>query len=52
MRKVHDPAVVGQMSDLIQEFKGNKIKDWEEWYIDKHPEAIPIAANKIFEMVK
>jgi hypothetical protein len=45
------PAVVGQMSDLIQEFKGNKIKDWEEWYLEKHPEAITIAANKIFEMV-
>lgn len=45
------PAVVGQMSDLILEFKGNKIKDWEEWYLEKHPEAITIAANKIFEMV-
>lgn len=45
------PAVVGQMSDLIQEFKGNKIKDWEEWYLEKHPEAISTAANKIFEMV-
>ncbi len=45
------PAVVGQMSDLIQEFKGNKIKDWEEWYLEKHPESITIAAIKIFEMV-
>lgn len=45
------PAVVGQMSDLIQEFRGNKLKDWEEWYLNKHPEAISLAANKIFEMV-
>ena len=45
------PSVVGQMSDLIQEFKGNKIKDWEEWYLEKHPESISTAANKIFEMV-
>lgn len=45
------PSVVGQMSDLIQEFKGNKFKDWEEWYLEKHPEAIPVAAKKIFEMV-
>ena len=45
------PSVVGQMSDLIQEFKGNKLKDWEEWYLEKHPEAIGRAANKIFEMV-
>jgi hypothetical protein len=45
------PSVVGQMSQLIQEFKGNKLKDWKEWYLEKHPEAITTAANKIFEMV-
>lgn len=45
------PSVVGQMSDLIQEFRGNKIKDWEEWYLEKHPEAITMAAKKVFEMV-
>lgn len=45
------PSVVGQMSELIQEFKGNKLIDWEEWYLQKHPEAITVAANKIFEMV-
>ena len=45
------PSVVGQMSELIQEFKGNKIKDWEEWYLEKHPEAIATATNKVFEMV-
>lgn len=45
------PSVVGQMSELIQDFKGNKIKDWEEWYLEKHPEAITNAAKKIFEMV-
>ncbi|NNM94653.1 MAG: MjaI family restriction endonuclease [Bacteroidia bacterium] len=46
------PSVVGQMSDLIQEFPGVKLKEWEEWYLDKHPEALELAANKIFEMVK
>jgi hypothetical protein len=45
------PSVVGQMSDLVQEFKGNKLKDWEEWYLNKHPETISVAANKIFEMI-
>ena len=45
------PSVVGQMSDLIQEFPGSKLKEWEEWYLNKHPEAISLAANKIFEMV-
>jgi hypothetical protein len=44
-------SVVGQMSDLIQQFKGNKLKDWEEWYLEKHPETITIAAKKVFEMV-
>lgn len=45
------PSVVGQMSELIQEFQGSKIKDWEEWYLERHPEAIELAAKKIFEMV-
>ncbi len=39
------------MSDLIKEFKGHKLKGWEEWYLSKHPEAISLATNKIFEMV-
>lgn len=45
------PAVVGQMSDLIQAFPGKKLKEWEEWYLNKHPEALSKAAGKIFEMV-
>src|SRR5205823_1784938 len=45
------PSVVGQMSDLIQEFSGSKLKEWEEWYLNKHPESLSFAANKIFEMV-
>ncbi len=45
------PSVVGQMSELIQEFKGRKLKDWEDWYLEKHPEAIAVAARKVFEMV-
>lgn len=46
------PSVVGQMSELIQEFKGSKLKDWEKWYLNNHPEAIKIATNKIFEMIE
>lgn len=45
------PSVVGQMSDLIQEFPGSKLKEWEEWYMNKHPEALSQAAKKVFEMV-
>lgn len=46
------PKVVGQMSDLIQEFSGKTISEWEEWYKGKHPKAIDDATDKIFEMVE
>ena len=46
------PKVVGQMSDLIQEFSGKSIGEWEEWYKEGHPSAIDDATNKIFEMVE
>jgi len=45
------PAVVGQMSELIQEFQGNNLKEWEQWYLNGHPNAIRKATEKIFEMV-
>lgn len=46
------PSIVGQMSELIQEFKGTKLKDWEEWCLQKHPNAIKIATIKNFEMIE
>ena len=46
------PAVVGQMSELIQEFSGKSIKEWEDWYLQKHPDAIQRAAEKIAGMVE
>jgi hypothetical protein len=45
------PAVVGQMSELIQEFTGKKIEEWEEWYIKRHPEAMKNATEKIVKMM-
>ncbi|MBE0556936.1 MAG: MjaI family restriction endonuclease [Proteobacteria bacterium] len=45
------PEVVGQMSDLIQRFKGNKLMEWEEWYLSGHPEAIQKATEKILQML-
>lgn len=45
------PAVVGQMSDLIQEFSGQTLREWEKWYLQKHPGAIEKATTKIKEMV-
>lgn len=46
------PKVVGQMSDLIQEFKGNKYDDWVNWYLEKMPNAVDDATEKIFDMVE
>ena len=43
------PKVVGQMSELIQEFEGDTLSDWEEWYLEKKPDAIKNATRKILE---
>lgn len=45
------PKMVGQMSDLIQQFTGKKITDWEKWYRERYPNAIENATQKILEMV-
>lgn len=46
------PRVVGQMSELIQEFEGKTLSEWEEWYLKKNPEAIKNATEKIFQKLK
>lgn len=46
------PKVVGQMSDLIQEFPGSTLYDWREWYFERHPAAIDAAIDKIMDMLK
>jgi polyribonucleotide nucleotidyltransferase len=46
------PKIVGQMSNLIQEFEGNSFKEWEIWYKERYPDAIENATDKIFEMVE
>lgn len=43
--------VVGQMSDLIQEFEGTALSEWEKWYLESHPDAIENATEKVFTMV-
>lgn len=45
------PKVVGQMSDLIQEFEGNTLMEWEKWYLQGHPQAIDNATEKVYEMI-
>ena len=44
--------VVGQMSDLIQQFEGVSLDEWEKWYLEGYPTAIDDATDKVWEMVK
>lgn len=46
------PEVVGQMSELIQEFRGRKLEEWEEWYLSRYPESIDRAKTKIMQMME
>jgi len=45
------PKVVGQLSDLIQQFPGKTYEEWKEWYLAKHPDAIGDAIGRISNMV-
>ena len=44
--------VVGQMSELIQEFEGTALEEWEKWYLAGNPNAIENATEKIWPMVE
>mgnify|MGYP001416152743 CR=1 FL=1 len=46
------PKTVGQMSELIQEFEGKTLKEWENWYLKKKPHAIKDATEKILQKLK
>ena len=46
------PKVVGQLSDLIQEFPGQKFDEWVGWYLEKYPEAIDVATDRICGMIE
>jgi hypothetical protein len=46
------PRNVGQMSELIKQFEGKSIDEWENWYIKRHPESLEKARKKVFDMVK
>lgn len=46
------PSVVGQMTDLIQEFNGTTISDWEKWYLSRRPKAIQKATDKILRKIE
>ncbi|MGQ9632499.1 MAG: MjaI family restriction endonuclease [bacterium] len=46
------PKVVGQMSELIQEFEGKTLSEWEKWYLEKKPDAIRNTTEKILQKLK
>lgn len=50
------PKVVGQLSDLFPEYEENEddvsVEGWREWYLERHPDAIENATNKIFAQVE
>ena len=46
------PRVVGQMSDLIQEFPGQTFEEWVMWYQEQYPDAIDDATDKIISMIE
>ncbi len=45
------PKVVGQMSELIQEFGGRTLIEWEAWYLERYPDAIAEATQRIVSMI-
>ena len=45
------PRIVGQMSELIQEFTGQTLSEWEKWYLEQKPDAIKTATEKIIGML-
>ena len=46
------PRVVGQMSELIQEFPGKTFEEWVTWYQRQQPDAIDNATDKIISMIE
>lgn len=45
------PRIVGQMTELINEFEGKLFEEWESWYMDRYPEAIEQATDRIYPML-
>lgn len=50
------PKVVGQLSDLFPEYEKEcnsvSIDGWREWYLNRYPDAIANATDKIFAQVE
>ena len=46
------PAVVGQMSELIQAFPGKSLTEWIKWYSAQQPNAVNNATEKIWSKLQ
>ena len=46
------PQNVGQLSELIKEFPGRTVEEWESWYCERYPDTIKNATNKIARMIE
>ncbi|HPP12389.1 MAG TPA: MjaI family restriction endonuclease [bacterium] len=46
------PKIVGQMTELIQEFEGKSLSEWESWYLKRKPDAIKKATEKILQKLR
>ena len=46
------PKVVGQMSELINEFPGRELDEWSKWYQLKKSDAIKAATKRISHMIE
>lgn len=47
------PNIVGQLSDLFPQYQNEtneiSLESWREWYLDRYPNAIENATNRIFD---
>lgn len=46
------PVIVGQMSELIQDFPGSVYSEWRDWYLNMYPDVIENATERIYDMMK
>ena len=46
------PAVVGQLSELINESPEKTLDSWKQWYFENYPDAIDKATEKISPMIE
>ena len=46
------PKIVGQQTELIQQFPGRSLAEWETWYLERYPDAIEEATRRIYAMVE